>query len=86
MRNILTDDMEHVIHLTPKGHASAWTDNNLKFINPLTPHQICILYRFLNHVMDLRQNNIDEAVGLKMTFLQHPLHHKMWMMIYWSTN
>ena len=31
------------------------TDNDLKYIDPAEPYQILILYRVLDHIMELRQ-------------------------------
>ena len=38
-------------------------DNDLKRIDSLD--QICILYRVGDHIMDLKQDNIDDATRLK---------------------
>ena len=38
-RVTLTDDMEHVSPLSFKGHVSAWTESDLKFIDPQDTHQ-----------------------------------------------
>ena len=53
-------------------HVSIWTDNDLKFIDPQDPHQIHISYRVLNHVIDLKQENIDDATGIKTSLALAP--------------
>ena len=60
---MLTDDMEYLIKSPSKGHISVWKDNDLKYIDPREPHQIYILFRVLEHIMDLKQNT-DEGTRL----------------------
>ena len=58
--------MEHVIPLLSKRHVPVWRDNDLRFIVPQDHHQLHILSRVSNQVMELEQENIDEAMGLIM--------------------
>ena len=60
---LLTDDMNHVIHLPSKVHISVWTDNALKCIDHWNSHQIHILSRVLDQFMDLKQENTDGATS-----------------------
>ena len=53
---MLTDDREHVIKLPSKGQVLSWTDNDLRCIEPIEPHQIQILSRILDQGMAGQQN------------------------------
>ena len=54
LSHIMTNDVEHVIKLPSKGWISILIGNYLENINPRELHQIWILFRALDHAMDLK--------------------------------
>ena len=50
--------MECVIPVPTKRHMLVWLDSDLKNTDPQNLHKICILSKVLDHVMDLKQDNI----------------------------
>ena len=62
-----TDDMEWVIPLPAKWHMSIWTYSDLKNINLQDLHQIHIKSKFLDLVMDLKQ---DDFIHMKVLCLK----------------
>ena len=44
---------------------SVWADNEPKSIHPQDPYKIYVLFRFLDQVIDMKQENTDRATGLK---------------------
>ena len=55
---LLTDDREHAIKLASERHVPIWTDSNLKYIDPTEQHQICILSRVLDHIMEISHKTL----------------------------
>ena len=69
--DLLKDRMDHVIKLPSKEHLSICTDNDMGYINHTDLHQIQILSRVLNNIMDLKLN-IEGATGLQLTVASAP--------------
>ena len=63
---MLRDDMEHFIRLPSMAKESVGTDSELKHLGPEESHQIRLLSRILDHIMELQQNTDGATVFLPM--------------------
>ena len=68
---LLTDDMEHTIKFSLKGHTSIWRENGMKYIDPTEAREIQILSRVLEHIMEMRLSTSKDT-GLEPQYYQHP--------------
>ena len=66
---MLKDGMKHVIKLPSEGQISVWTDDDMKYIDPIEPQQVQILLRALDHILHLKQNvDGDTRLLLRIAF------------------